>query len=61
MMRGGRDYLTKYGGFVIPEKATVILDGRRITAREFLKSGLSGRIIRDATGELVIETLKVED
>ena len=61
MMRGGRDYLTKDGGFVIPEKATVIVDGRHITAREFLKSGLSGRIIRDVTGELVIETFRAED
>jgi hypothetical protein len=61
MMRAGRDYVTKDGGFVIPADAVIIIDGKRLTAREFLESKFSaGRIVRQPDGELAIETFKPE-
>lgn len=60
MMRAGRDYLTRDGGFVIPAQATVVVDGKRLTMCEFLKSGFAGGTVRRVSGEAIIETFKTE-
>lgn len=69
MMRGYFDRMmrprdlikTTDGGFVIPESATVKVDGRDLTARAFLR-GLAegtivgGNIVRHIDGEVGVET-----
>lgn len=58
MMRAGRDYITKEGGFVVPDGTTIVVDGRRVGFREFVSSFKGGKIVRQGAGELVIESFK---
>lgn len=50
------------GGCVIPEEATIVLDGQRINARQFLRWFATGEttgvsLKRDTSGEIVAESI----
>jgi len=66
MMRADTgEVITSDGGIVIPETATVLIDGHRVSARHFLRSiadgsFAGGNIVREPDGELAIESFAKE-